>query len=87
MLPPNPSREHLRKQAKRLAKEPGGRKAIGLCLLAGVDEGNAALLELALSGSKADEAACRKVLAPFLADADELSRAIAALVGNVRVAV
>jgi hypothetical protein len=64
-------------KAKRLAKEPGSRKAVGLCLVAGVDEGNAGLLELALSGAKADPEACRKFLAPLLADADERVRSAA----------
>ncbi len=64
-------------KAKRLAKLPGSWKAVGLCLIAGVDEGNAGLLELALSGAKADEDACRRFLAPLLADADERIRSAA----------
>ena len=54
------------------------REAIALCLVAGcVDDGNAGLLELALSGAKTDEAACRKFLASLLIDPDERIRSAA----------
>lgn len=58
-------------RAKRLAKEPGERKAVGLILLAAHagDEGNAAFLELALA-AKTDEAAARAFLRPLREDPD-----------------
>lgn len=64
-------------KAKRLIKERGSRKAVGLCLIAGIDEGNAGLLELALSGGKTDEEACRKFLATLLSSSDERIRTAA----------
>ncbi|MBX3207104.1 MAG: hypothetical protein KF764_18805 [Labilithrix sp.] len=65
-------------RARRLAREPGKRKIAGLCLVAAFgDEGNADFLELALSGSKATEAAARTVLGPLLRDADERIRGAA----------
>jgi HEAT repeat protein len=62
-------------KARWLAKEPGKRKAAGLCLAAacGVEE-SANLLELALSGAKTDESAARLFLSPLLKDADEKVR-------------
>lgn len=65
-------------RAKRLTKEPGRRKAAGLCLVAAFgDEGNAGFLELALSGTKTDEDAARAFLDPLLRDADERVRTAA----------
>jgi hypothetical protein len=58
-------------RARLLAKEPGKRKIAGLCLIAAFsDEGSAGLLELALSGHKADEGLARAFLGPLLADPD-----------------
>lgn len=57
-------------RAKRLAKEPGKRKAVGLCLLAAYgDQGNADFLELALA-VKTDKEAARAFLNPLRSDAD-----------------
>ena len=65
-------------RAKRLTKEPGKRKAAGLCLLAAFgDEGNASFLELALSGTKTDEEAVRAFLEPLLVETDECIRTAA----------
>ncbi len=64
-------------KARKLAKEAGSRKAVGLCLIAAIDEANASLLEVALSGSKTDEKACRKFLDPLLGDPDERIRSAA----------
>lgn len=65
-------------KARRLAKEPGKRKIGALCLVAAFgDEGNAAFLELALSGTKTDEEAARVFLGPLLKDPHERVRAAA----------
>lgn len=65
-------------KGRALAKEPGRKKACGVCLVAAFgDEGNAGLLELALSGPRTDEAAARTFLRPLLADPDERVRAAA----------
>jgi hypothetical protein len=65
-------------RAKRLTKEPGSRKAAGLCLLAAYgDEGNASFLELALSGTKTDPDTSRVFLRPLLGDADGRIRSAA----------
>jgi hypothetical protein len=62
-------------RARLLAKEPGKRKAAGLCLMAACGtEGNSELLELAMSGAKADEAASRKFLDPLMKDSNEVIR-------------
>jgi hypothetical protein len=62
-------------RAKRLAKDADQRKVAGLCLVAAFgDDGNASLLELALSGSKADPDGARALLAPLRDDPDERIR-------------
>ena len=76
--PANPANVSIVERAKRLTKEPGKRKAAGLCLLAAFgDEGNASFLELALSGTKTDEGAVRAFLEPLLVDTDERIRSAA----------
>lgn len=65
-------------RAKRLAKEPGLRKPAGLCLVAACsDEGNAALIELALAGTKVEEEAARAFLEPLRSAADPRTRGAA----------
>jgi hypothetical protein len=65
-------------KARRLAKEPGKRKIGALCLVAAYgDEGNAAFLELALSGIQTDLPAARLFLDPMRKDADERVRTAA----------
>lgn len=62
-------------KAKRLAKERGERKVAALCLVAAFsDEGNASLLELALSGGKVDPEVARTFLSPLREDPDERIR-------------
>jgi hypothetical protein len=56
-------------RAKRMAKEPGERKAVGLFLLAAYDQGNVDFLELAMA-AKTDEAAARAFLGPLRNDPD-----------------
>jgi hypothetical protein len=62
----------LLERAKRITKEGGARKVLGLCLAAasGLDE-NATLLELALSSAPTDQAAARALLKPLLKDSDD----------------
>ncbi len=73
-----PAAAAIERRAKRLTKEPGQRKAAGLCLLAAFgDEGNASFLELALSGTKTDAEAVRAFLEPLLVDTDERIRTAA----------
>lgn len=62
-------------RARVLAKEAGKRKPAGLCLVAACsDDGNAALLELALSGARLDADVARTFLAPLRGDPDERIR-------------
>jgi hypothetical protein len=65
-------------KGRLLAKEPGRKKAVGVCLVAAFEDiGNAGLLELALAGTRTDEAAARSFLRPLLDDPDEHVRAAA----------
>lgn len=62
-------------RARRLAKEPGLRKPAGLCLVAFyTDIESSALLELALSGEKADPDVATAFLGALLHDQDEAIR-------------
>lgn len=59
-------------KGRLLAKEPGRRKICGLCLVAAFgDEGKATFLELALAGTRTDEAAARTFLGQLLTDASD----------------
>lgn len=65
----------IAERAKRLAKEPGLRKPAGLCLLAFcTDIESSALLELALSGEKADADVAQTFLGGLLHDRDAAIR-------------
>jgi hypothetical protein len=65
-------------KARQLAKESGKRKVAGLCLLAACsDEESSRLVELALTGAKADAEVAWRFLLPLLEDEDERVRSAA----------